>query len=733
MTQDMARNILSKHGLSVFVAALVLCGLYFSKLYNYLLFHTLIELFGVIVSFLIFALVWNSRHLLDSRYLAVIGIASLFSGILGLLHALAYKGMGIFTGHGADLPTQLWIAFRYLVSLSFLTAPLLMKPRVSDRSILFFYAAVTAVLLWMIFSSRFPACFIEGSGLTRFKIWSEYVIAVIFVAGLGLLHIEREKFDSRVFRWMSAAIVFSVIAELCFTQYVSVYGQANMIGHFFLFGSVALIYRAIVITGIAEPSSILFRDLKLSEERIRESEERYRSLVELSPDAIAVHCDGRYVYINPSGVMLFAAADAQQIIGRNVLDLIHPEYREQSRERMQKSYRERIADSLQEVKMLRLDGGEFEVETISAPIIYASKRAVQMVIRDITQRKQAEKEIEHLASFPRLNPSPVIELDAECNIIFANKATESILSSLNAGNDAGIFIPPGLKERLKTLGKGTGTETLSVEINLKDRFFLANVFLSHTLRVARIYATDITEQKRVERELEHKAAELAAVNKELETFSYSVSHDLRAPLRHITGFVELLYKSCAGGLDEKNRHYLEVIADSSKQMGKLIDELLSFSRTGRAEISRRQINTNDLVRQSVDSLNSETRGRHIAWEIGPLPDLFADPVLLKLVWTNLIANAVKFTRVRAEAKIEIAAEDSNKEYIFRVQDNGVGFDMKYKNKLFAVFQRLHRTEDFEGTGIGLANVQRIIHRHGGKVWAEGEPEKGAVFFFSIPK
>jgi len=251
---------------------------------------------------------------------------------------------------------------------------------------------------------------------------------------------------------------------------------------------------------------------------------------------------------------------------------------------------------------------------------------------------------------------------------------------------------------------------------------------------------EVNERKRAERDLEEKrlalerkAAELAAVNKELETFSYSVSHDLRAPIRHIAGFVELLHKNAAVTLDEKNKHYLGVIAESTKLMGKLIDDLLSFSRTGRTGINPQKVDTNELVRSTIYGLGSETRERAIDWDIASLPEVYADPILLKLVWTNLVSNALKFTRRCEKARIEINAEEKNGESIFRVKDNGVGFDMKYQNKLFAIFQRLHRPEDFEGTGIGLANVQRIVHLHGGKVWAEGVPGEGATFYFTIPK
>lgn len=234
-------------------------------------------------------------------------------------------------------------------------------------------------------------------------------------------------------------------------------------------------------------------------------------------------------------------------------------------------------------------------------------------------------------------------------------------------------------------------------------------------------------------DLESTAAQLAEANKELEGFSYSVSHDLRAPLRHLTGFADLLRKHADASLDEKSRRYIGIIAESAQQMGNLIDDLLDFSRTGRAEMKKSRFPLDELVNEVVASVCSDAGEREIEWEIADLPEVLADRALLRLVLVNLLANAVKYTRPRSPARIEIGCAPSDEaETVISVRDNGVGFDMRYVDKLFGVFQRLHRADEFEGTGIGLANVQRIIRRHGGEVWAEGEVDRGATFYFSLP-
>jgi PAS domain S-box-containing protein len=252
---------------------------------------------------------------------------------------------------------------------------------------------------------------------------------------------------------------------------------------------------------------------------------------------------------------------------------------------------------------------------------------------------------------------------------------------------------------------------------------------------------DITDRQRREQEIQglnmelaKRSAELEAINKELEAFAYSISHDLRAPLRHMSGFTELLQKKASGALDEKSNRYIAMILDSAKRMGDLIDDLLAFSRIGRAETQKTSVSLAQLVREALAEVRQDTEGRNITWKIGALPDFSGDRAMLRVVLVNLISNAIKFTRTRALAEIEIGCRDgNNNNLIVFVKDNGVGFDMKYVNKLFGVFQRLHQSDAFEGTGIGLATVQRIVHRHGGKVWAEGVVDGGASFYFSVPK
>lgn len=293
------------------------------------------------------------------------------------------------------------------------------------------------------------------------------------------------------------------------------------------------------------------------------------------------------------------------------------------------------------------------------------------------------------------------------------------------------------KEKLihtqKELQKAYDEIEIRVERRTND-LMVANKMLQEEIQERKKAMETINELNiSLENRVLARTAQLEESNKELESFSYSVSHDLRAPLRHISGFADMMFKDSNEQLTDQSKHYLNIINDSAKKMGVLIDDLLNFSRTGRMELKKTVFNMRRVVLDTKDIIEASISNRLIHWDIAHMPDVFADYNLMQMVWMNLIDNAVKYTKTKDEAQIEISFVENENDFVFCIRDNGVGFNMKYAQKLFGVFQRMHSKNEFEGTGIGLANVRRIISKHDGRIWAEAETDKGATFFFTLPK
>lgn len=475
-----------------------LAALWGTSRYTYTLFHSLAELVSIAIAAAVFLIAWNVRPLLESSYLLFLGVGYLFVALVDTMHTLAYKGMGVFGGGGADLPTQLWIAGRYLQAAVLVLAPFAIGRTARPRLWLVAFAVATAGLLAVVFLGGFPHCYVEGTGLTEFKKASEYAVSALFLVSIGLLLRRRAAFDPVVLALLVGSLAFAIGTELMFTEYGSVYANANLAGHLLKIVAFYLVYKAIIETGLRQPYRLLFREL--------------------------------------------------------------------------------------------------------------------------ATREQA---------------------------------------------------------------------------------------------------------------LAARGTELAAVNAELETFAYSASHDLRAPLRAIDGYARMLEEDCSEELDERGRGYVERIDTAAKRMEQLIDDLLRLSRLMLGEVRSGPVDLAEVARSVEAELAEQEPERHVEFVCAATAPVEGDPGLLRVLLENLIGNAWKFTGTRPTARIEFGVERRNGETLYFVRDDGVGFDPRRAGRLFTPFQRLHRADEFPGNGIGLATVRRIVARHGGVVTAEGEPGRGATFSFTL--
>ena len=394
----------------------------------------------------------------------------------------------------------------------------------------------------------------------------------------------------------------------------------------------------------------------------------------------------------------------------------------------------------------RKDGSEFPVEISLSPLETEEGVLVSSAIRDVTERKRAEETLTRQARLLDVARDSIMVRSTNGTIEFWNHGAEV---QYGWSRDEAIGrvshtlldtrFPEPLSEVEMNLfrdgqweGELVHTKRDGSHMVVASRWVLQRDEQGRPSSILEIN-NDVTERKRTDDALRRRTYELEAANLELEGFSYSVSHDLRAPLRAIDGFCKILTTEHAASLDPEPQRYLQRVCENTHRMGRLIDDLLHFSRLGRQAMDTQTVNVATLIRECLEELVPEQQGLQVEVTLGELPPCQGDATLLKQVWLNLLGNAIKFTAQRALPRIEVGSFPQNGDLVYLVRDNGVGFDMAYADKLFGVFQRLHRQDEFKGTGVGLALVRRIIQRHGGRIWAEASLDEGATFFFTLER
>jgi PAS domain S-box-containing protein len=488
------------------------------------------------------------------------------------------------------------------------------------------------------------------------------------------------------------------------------------------------------------------------------------AIVESSDDAIVgKDLDARVVSWNAGAERMFGYP-AAEMLGQPITRLQSPDRPEEEEHILEEVRRGRTRHY--ETTRIRKDGQPVELSLTVSPIRNARGDIIGMssIARDITEGKLAERLIQEsrarLSGIIGSAMDAIISIDAGQRITIFNEAAEQMFRCPAAealGQPLERFMPARFREahrqhvaefgRTGVTSRAMGSLQPLAGLRSDGEEFPIEASISHIevggQQIYTVILRDITERKRAEdqirrlnAELEQRVAErtaeLTAANKELESFTYSVAHDLRAPLRHIDAFSKILHEDFTAELPLEAQHYLKNIRDSAGKMSLLVDDLLNLARVGRQELRRHPTPLSSLVDAVLADLRQESAGRKLEWHIEPLPAVECDPGLMKQVFANLLANAVKYTRPRPVAVIEVGCRKTNGDTAVFVRDNGVGFNMKYVDKLFGVFQRLHRAEDFEGTGVGLAIVDRIVRKHGGHIWAESAVDQGATFYFTVP-
>ena len=712
--KDSEASIIRRDSIEYIILIVGLFLTYLASLYSFLLFHSIIEVISIVISGGVFLIGWHSRKYMNSSFFLVLGVSFLFISAIDLIHTLAYSGMGVFLEFDANLPTQLWIVARYWQALSYLFASIVIKKKIKANYLFVSYIIIILILLITIFQGFFPVCYIEGSGLTPFKIISEYAIDTILFVTIIMLYKHKDEFAQKIFLLIVISIIATMISELAFTFYISVFGFSNLIGHIFKIIAFFFVYKAIIELGIETPFDLLFRKLKLSEEK-------YRTLVEDSLEGIWVIDDSaNTTFVNQSMANMFGY-EIDEMIGTSLYKFMDEDGKKIAEINFTRR-KEGIKED-HEFEFINKSGRKIFTTLRASPIFdeHGNFNGAMAFVTDITEQKIAQEKIADMARFPLENPNPVLRVSNKY-ILLANKASQELFLI-----GEGSMIPKVLQEHVNK--SFSENHNLEIELNIKDQFYTLFIVPMKDRGYANIYGMNITARKEAEESLER--------------FVSTVSHELRTPISVLIMSLDFLDNHSEKVTPDVNKKLQEGIKRNIYLLKELVDDILTLSRIDERKIKLKweEYNLLTIIGDILTLMEPIGNVKNITFnvDIDKNIKLYGDPIKIDQIFRIFIDNAIKYSK--ESNKIEIRAInhykgkyniDEKDGILFQIKDYGIGISEEDLTSIFQRFFRSEQVSDIPGTGLGLSIAKELLKLHSGEVWAQSDYGKGSTFSIFLP-
>jgi PAS domain S-box-containing protein len=738
--------------------ALFLFGLYLTSLISYDIFHILIEIFCVIIAFGIFIIAWNARSFFDNHFLLFLSIAYLFISFIDIAHTLTSQGIGIFSfiDPTVNLTTQLWLAARYVQAFSLVLAPLFLTRKINTRLISeIYFLVIILIFIFIFYLNIFPNAYINGTGLTLFEKISEYLISAIFVYSAYLLYKKRKALNKKIFYLIFISIIFSIASELSFTTYLGMFGFSNMLGHYFKLISFLLIYKTIVETGFKNPLSNIFKNLEQNAVVLKASELKFRTLVELSTNAIILtNSKGEIELWNSSAERIFGW-EKNKVLGKS-LDFLIP--------KKQKGFNElNHGISINEDgpnnsnKALEIDGKRKNGEIFPLEISFSSwktdnEQFVCYIMRDISVRKKTEsdlltksKKLENLVNDLKVVQlsmdnafTHIIITDENGFIIYANKAAEETTgyNKKEMVNEKpslwGKQMPPSFYENLWKTVKIEKKKFAGEIINKRKNGSLYN----SEIRIAPVL--DENNEAKFFVAIERDITEQKEMDRAKSEFISLAAHQLRTPISTISITTEMLLGKIVGDISKENKKYLKQIFMEVRNMTEMIDVFLNVSRIemNKFPIKIEPLSLYAIIDKTVKAETPQIEDKNIHFKKEykkSLPILDLDKNVMMIILENLLSNAIKYSH--KGGKISLSAEEKGNNVVIEIKDNGIGIPEKEQYRIFTKMFRAENTSSIksEGSGLGLYLVKNLAEQSNYNISFKSKENEGTTFTLSIPK